>query len=170
MVRRTDARPERPEREARVKAGVLILESRHYERIADDLAEGAIAELEARGATWGRFAVPGALELPQALKHAAAAGLIPRAAPSAQWCGAIVLGCVIRGETSHYDTVCYNANHWLMETAITYNIPLGNGLLTVETEGQALERAGGRNGKGGEAARACLALIELSRAFRGRGA
>ncbi len=171
MVRRTELRPARPEREARVKAGVLIIESRHYERIADELARGAIAELEARGASWERFAVPGALELPQILKHAAAAGLVPRSAPAAQWCGAVVLGCVIRGETSHYDTVCYNANHWLMEIAIRHNIPLGNGLLTVETEAQALERAGGgRDGKGGDAARACLALIELSRAFQGRGA
>ena len=72
----------------------------------------------------------------------------------------MALGCVIRGETTHYDTVCNNANHWLMEIAVRHAIPLGNAILTVETEAQALARAeGGRKGKGGDAVRACLALI-----------
>jgi 6,7-dimethyl-8-ribityllumazine synthase len=83
----------------------------------------------------------------------------------------VALGCVIRGETTHYDTVCGNANHWLMELAVRHTVPLGNGILTCETREQALMRArGGRAGKGGEAARACLAVLGLSRLFQGQGA
>ncbi|MGQ0457727.1 MAG: 6,7-dimethyl-8-ribityllumazine synthase [Hyphomicrobium sp.] len=146
------------------RAHVLIIEARFYEAISDMLAEGAIAELTARGATFSRIAVPGALEIPQALSLAAAA----RAADRLAFDGAIALGCVIRGETAHYDIVCNNANHWLMEAAARQNIAVGNGILTVDTEAQAIERAqGGRAGKGGDAAHACLRLIELKRTFWG---
>ena len=80
--------------------------------------------------------------------------------------GALALGCVIRGETAHYDIVCNNANHWLMDVAINAMIPVGNAILTVETMEQAMERArGGRAGKGGDAARACLRLIEIQNQF-----
>lgn len=155
----------------RMKARVLIIEARFYEHISDELVNGAIGEFEARGVGYDRVAVPGALEIPQALGQAVAAGLTPRTAQSPRWCGAVALGCVIRGETSHYDIVCNNANHWLMEVAIRHNVPIGNGILTVDSEEQALARArGGRYGKGGDAARACLALIELSRMFQGQGA
>jgi 6,7-dimethyl-8-ribityllumazine synthase len=85
--------------------------------------------------------------------------------------GAIALGCVIRGETAHYDIVVNNANHWLMDVAVRNDAPVGNGVLTVDTEAQAIARAtGGRKGKGGDAARACLALIEIKRAFWGHKA
>ena len=115
--------------------------------------------------------MPGALEIPQVLAQAAATGLVPRRAENGKWDGAIALGCVIRGETSHYDIVCNNANHWLMEVAIKHAVPLGNGILTVDNEKQALARArGGAEGKGGDAARACLRLIELQRAFEGQSA
>lgn len=148
-----------------VRAHVLIIEGRFYEGIADMLAEGAIAELTARGATFTRFTVPGALEIPQVLSAAAAA----RAAGRTSFDGAIALGCVIRGETAHYDIVVNNANHWLMETAISKDVPVGNGILTVDTEAQAIARAeGGIKGKGGDAARACLALIETKRGFWGQ--
>ncbi len=77
-----------------------------------------------------------------------------------------MLGCVIRGETSHYDIVVNNANHWLMELAIRNNVPVGNAILTVDTEAQAMARAkGGRKGKGADAVRACLSLVQISRAF-----
>jgi 6,7-dimethyl-8-ribityllumazine synthase len=155
----------------RARHRILIIESRFYENIADELANGAIAELEAAGAAYERVTVPGALEIPQALAHAVAAGVIPASGPSGRYSGAVALGCVIRGETSHYDVVCSNANHWLMEVAIRNNVPLGNGILTVENEHQALARAqGGRDGKGGEAARACLRLIEIARQLQGQGA
>lgn len=157
--------------QARSRARVLIIEARYYEKISDELAAGAIAELEAAGASYERVVVPGALEIPQVLAQATSAGIIPRSAPSSKYCGAVALGCVIRGETSHYDIVCNNANHWMIEVAIRHSIPLGNGILTVDNEEQAMARArGGREGKGGDAVRACLKLIELSRAFQGQGA
>lgn len=138
---------------------VLIIEARYYEAVADELALGAIAELEAHGVPYDRVAVPGALEIPQALNAA-----VPLFDDT--YVGAIVLGCVIRGETSHYEVVVNNTNHWLMEVAIGSMIPVGNGVLTVDTMEQAMARAkGGRVGKGGDAARACLRLIEIERAF-----
>ena len=156
---------------ARSRARILIVEARFYEDIADAMAAGAMAEIEASGGSYERVAVPGALEIPQVLAHAVGAGLIPRSAPSARYDGIVALGCVIRGETSHYDIVCNNANHWLMEVAIRHCVPVGNGILTVETAEQAMARAtGGREGKGGDAARACLRMIELARTFQGQGA
>ena len=147
-------------------ARVLIIEGRFYDAISDELAKGAIAALDAQGASHDRIAVPGALEIPQALGQAVAAGLIPGSAMRARWDGAVALGCVIRGETAHYDIVCRNANHWLMDVAIGHGVPVGNGILTVENEAQAMARArGGIEGKGGDAAHACLELIELARAF-----
>ena len=148
-----------------IRAHVLVIEGRFYDKIADMMVEGASQELTKRGATFERITVPGALEIPQVLAAAAAA----RAAGRTQFDGAIALGCVIRGETFHYDIVCNNANHWLMEVAVNHDVPVGNGILTVENEAQALERAqGGAAGKGGDAARACLKLIEIKRAFWGK--
>lgn len=162
--------PRAPEA-GRLKARLLIIEARFYEHIADLMAAGAIAECEARGVAYERVTVPGALEIPQVLALAAEAGLIPGGAPSSRFAGAVALGCVIRGETGHYDVVVENANHWLMKVSLRHHIPIGNGILTVENEAQALARAeGGRDGKGGDAARACLKLVELQRAFQGQGA
>lgn len=155
----------------RSRCRVLIIEARYYEEVSDELAAGAIAEIEQQGATYERVAVPGALEIPQVLAQAVHSGLVPRTAPSARYCGIVALGCVIRGETAHYDIVCNNANHWLMETAIRHSVPIGNGILTVDTMEQAMARAkGGRGGKGGDAARACLRLVDLARTFQGQGA
>jgi 6,7-dimethyl-8-ribityllumazine synthase len=140
---------------------LLIIEARYYENIADELLAGAIAELEAAGAEYERITVPGALEIPLALAQAVKAGAIPRDARRGRFDGGVALGCVIRGETTHYDIVCNNAHHWLMEVATRHAIPLGNAILTVDNEMQALQRArGGRKGKGADAVRACLALIE----------
>ena len=152
-------------------ARVLLIEAPYYGAIAEALAAGAIAELEAAGASFERVTVPGALEIPQALAQAVKARLIPADAANARFDGCVALGCVIRGETSHYETVCANANHWLMDTATRHAIPLGNAILTVENETQALERAeGGRRGKGADAVRACLALIGQARAFAAKPA
>jgi 6,7-dimethyl-8-ribityllumazine synthase len=146
-------------------ARVLVIEARFYEEIADALAEGALAAIAAAGATAERMAVPGALEIPQALALACSAGLVGIGS-TRRFDGAVALGCVIRGETSHYDTVCDNANHWLMQVALHHGVPVGNGILTVENEAQAWARAkGGIDNKGGDAARACLALIEHQRAM-----
>jgi 6,7-dimethyl-8-ribityllumazine synthase len=150
----------------RIQAHILIIESRYYEAIADELAAGAVAELTAAGATYERLVVPGALEIPQALAAAVAAGLLPADTADAKYDGAIALGCVIRGETSHYDIVCNQTNHWMMDIAIRAGVPLGNAVLTVENEAQALARAkGGRAGKGADAARACLSIVAHTRAF-----
>ncbi|MFN0217563.1 MAG: 6,7-dimethyl-8-ribityllumazine synthase [Hyphomicrobium sp.] len=157
----------RAARSGPLRAHVLIFEARFYPKISDLLAEGALAELSERGATFERIVVPGALEIPQALVAAVAA----RAAGRQAFDGAIALGCVIRGETAHYDIVCDNANHWLMDVATRQGVPVGNGILTVDAEAQAIARArGGRVGKGGDAARACLSLIELKRTFWGPAA
>jgi len=171
-----------------VRAHILILEARYYDEVADALFAGASAELTARKASFERITVPGALELPQALAAAADAGVFTQNISSMPggamigsddagdasrehrlFDGVILTGCVIRGETSHYDIVCNNANHWCMEIATQSGIPLGNALLTVDTMEQALVRAGGeRDGKGGDAARACLRLIEIQRQFSQR--
>jgi 6,7-dimethyl-8-ribityllumazine synthase len=162
MVQKTPAAPHDDKGAAQLRAHVLLIEARFYEDIADLLIEGAIAECAKRGVTFERIAVPGALEIPQVLAAAAEA----RASGRATFDGAVALGCVIRGETGHYDIVCNNANHWLMDVAMKQCIPVGNAILTVETRAQALARAeGGINGKGGDAMRACLRLIETKRAF-----
>jgi 6,7-dimethyl-8-ribityllumazine synthase len=145
-------------------AHILIIEARFYEKIADDLAAGAMAAIEAAGATWERVSVPGALEIPQALRLAVEAERIATPVRKTACHGAVVLGCVIRGETSHFDIVCNNANHWTMQVAIEHGLAVGNGILTVENEDQALARtAGGIANKGGDAARAALALIAFAR-------
>jgi 6,7-dimethyl-8-ribityllumazine synthase len=142
-------------------ANILIIEARYYEDIADELLAGAVAVVEGAGATFERIAVPGALEIPQVL---AALG-----ESLMSYAGALALGCVIRGETSHYDIVVNNANHWLYEAAAETGMPVGNAILTVDTKEQALARArGGIEGKGGDAARACLRLIEIRRTFEER--
>jgi 6,7-dimethyl-8-ribityllumazine synthase len=160
----------------RIKAHLLVIEARYYERICDELLAGVKAACEAAGATYEVVSVPGALEIPQVLARAADAGLIGADAefgdlydPNSdgpKYDGAIALGCVIRGETSHYDIVCEQSNYWLMETAIGMGVSVGNAILTVENEAQAMARAeGGINSKGAEAVRACLALIKHARAF-----
>jgi 6,7-dimethyl-8-ribityllumazine synthase len=144
---------------------VLILEAPYYKVVTDQLIDGANAVLSQHKSHGDRFQVPGALELPQALQAAVRAGLIGGDAPQ-RYAGVIAIGCVIRGETSHYDIVCNNTNHWLMETVIRHNIPFGNAVLTVDTEAQAMSRAeGGASGKGGDAARACLRMIWLKQKF-----
>jgi len=142
----------------------LVIEAPYYSVVAARLIEGASAEFDVANAAYDRVVVPGALEIPQALGRAMAAGLMTGA--GAKYDGVVALGCVIRGETSHYDIVCNNANHWLMDLCIRNDIPLGNAILTVDSHEQAIVRAsGGRRGKGGDAARACLSLVRLAKEF-----
>jgi 6,7-dimethyl-8-ribityllumazine synthase len=147
------------------KPHVMIVEARFYEDIADELARGAIAALEAAGCTYERFAVPGALEIPAAIRIAVRArnGDTGRR----RFDGYVALGCVIRGETTHYDYVCQESARGLQDLALRYALAIGNGILTVENDDQAWARASvtGRD-KGGGAARACLDMIELKRQFR----
>jgi 6,7-dimethyl-8-ribityllumazine synthase len=144
-------------------ARVLVIEAPFYASITAELVSGATAVLGEQKVACDRLAVTGALEIPQALRQAIANGLFKPRGSGGMYGGVIALGCVIRGETSHYDIVCTMTNHWLMETAVTNAIPLGNGVLTVDTEAQALQRArGGALGKGGDAARACLRLMWIA--------
>jgi 6,7-dimethyl-8-ribityllumazine synthase len=145
------------------KAHVLIIESHYYEAVGEALVNGALLALAEAGATHERIEVPGALEIPQAFQAVIDAGRFDKLRKGA-FDGAVVLGCVIRGETGHYDIVCNNANHWLMRSAMDHAIPVGNAILTVDTLKQAMARAeGGRAGKGADAVRACLALVEMRR-------
>jgi 6,7-dimethyl-8-ribityllumazine synthase len=162
MIQKSPGAPRDEKSAAPIRAHILFIEARYYEDIADLLIEGAIAECKKRGATYERITVPGALEIPQVFAAAADA----RSAGRTAFDGAVALVCVIRGETAHYDIVCNNANHWMMDVAMRQNIPVGNAILTVDTREQAVARAeGGITGKGGDAARACLRLIEAKRAF-----
>ena len=138
---------------------ILIAEARFYEEISDHLFNGAAEALRNKGVTFERIAVPGALELP-AVISIANQGAAPK------FDGFVALGCVIRGETSHYDTVCNESARGLQVLAVTFGLAIGNGILTCETWEQAMERARpDRQNKGGGAAEACLAVIEARRRF-----
>ena len=143
---------------------LLIVEARFYEDIADQLAAGAIAELDKAGATYERLAVPGALEIPAAIRLAIKAMELVGA--RRRYDGYVALGCVIRGETSHYDIVAGESARGLSDLALQYSIAVGNGILTVETAEQAHARASvDRKNKGGGAAQAALRMIEIKRQF-----
>ncbi|MDO6456737.1 6,7-dimethyl-8-ribityllumazine synthase [Celeribacter halophilus] len=141
-----------PTFEAPVK--LLIVVAPYYKDIADELVAGAKATIEAAGGTWDLVEVPGALEVPTAISIAD---------KMSNFDGYVALGCVIRGETTHYETVCNDSSRALQLMGLQ-GICIGNGILTVENRDQAVVRAEsqGQN-KGGGAAAAALHLIALSR-------
>lgn len=144
---------------------IMIVEARFYEDLADELAKGAIQALEAAGATFHRVSVPGCLEIPAAILYALRS--MDYFTARKRFDGYVGLGCVIRGETSHYDIVCNESARGLQDLALRYALAVGNGILTVENREQAWARAAvDRKNKGGFAARACLEMIELKRHFR----
>ncbi len=139
-------------------ARFLIVEARFYDEIASLLLEGAVAALKRAEARYLCWQVPGALEIPVAL----AIALDMAETSGAPFQGALALGCVIRGETPHFDIVARESARALMDLAVERGLPFGNGILTVENVGQAVKRADPRQGdKGGDAARAALALHRL---------
>ncbi len=141
---------------------ILIVESPYYKEITDFLIEGAVAALGEANATYERVCVPGALEIPLAIKIAHESGLYD---------GFIALGCVLRGETSHYDIVCNESASGLSRLGLDYNIAIGNGILTCENEEQALVRARpDKKNKGRDAALAALAIIDLKNKYKERHA
>ncbi len=143
------------------KPRIALVEARFYERISEELAAGALAVLARAGATVERVAVPGALEIPGAISILATRRTRPID-------GFVALGCVIRGETSHYDIVAGESSRGLMDLAVQRRLAIGNGILTVENESQAWSRARRKEmDKGGGAAEACLALIALKRRPQG---
>ena len=136
----------------------LIVEARFYAALADAQAAGAIAALQSAGCSFERASVPGALEIPAAIAMAHSG--------DRHFDGYVALGCVIRGETSHYDTVCNESARGLMDLALAENMAIGNGILTVENEDQAWARADlACKDKGGDAARAAMAMATMRREF-----
>jgi 6,7-dimethyl-8-ribityllumazine synthase len=133
----------------------LIIEARFYPDITDELAKGAMAALERRGATFDRIAVPGVLEIPPALSMAVKAD-------NGRYDGYVLLGCVIRGETTHYDIVANESARAIALFATEHALAVGNGILTVENGAQAWARARvGEKNKGGGAAAAAFEMVEL---------
>ena len=141
-------------------ARILIVEARFYEDIADALLAGATRALEEVGVSFDRVSVPGALEVAPAIAIAIDAA----ERSGSPYEGAVALGCVIRGETLHFEIVSQESARALLDLAVTRRFPIGNGILTVDTDVQAWSRARADEGdKGGDAARAALSLVRLAR-------
>lgn len=139
-------------------ARLLIVEARFYEHLNDLLLEGARAAIEAEGHSSETITVPGALEIPAAIALAAETG---------RYDGFVALGVVIRGETYHFEIVAGESARGIMALTID-GLAIGNGILTVEDEAQALARARpAEKDKGGEAAKAALAMLKLKEQFGG---
>lgn len=134
---------------------VLIVAASFYQDITEELIKGATEELESRDVEYEIVDVPGAFEIPATIGFA-----------KNKYGGFIALGCVIRGETSHYDYVCGESAHGLQELAVNEGLAIGNGILTVENMEQAMERAGvDRKNKGRDAAHAALRMMGLKEKF-----
>ena len=156
MSTRTENPTTRPAVAGVKGARILIVESRFYTEIADALIQGAEREIGRNGAVSERVVVPGAFEIPGAIALAAK-----------HYDGFVALGCVIRGETTHYDYVCGESARGLMDLAVNNKLAIGYGIVTVDTMDQAKARAfTDRGDKGGDAAHACLAMVALGRRWR----
>jgi 6,7-dimethyl-8-ribityllumazine synthase len=132
---------------------ILIVSADFYPDITSELLTGAKAELKRMDATFDEIKVPGAFEIPAAINYAI---------QSRKYHGYIALGCVIRGETTHYDYVCSESARGIMDLALTQNAAIGYGILTVENKEQAMVRAKvGEGNKGRDAVEACLQLIAI---------
>lgn len=143
-------------------ARVLVVEARFYDDLADALLQGAIKALENSKVEFDVLTVPGALEIPSTM------AIVLEAAEAAgkPYDAAVALGCVIRGETTHYELVSGESCRGLMDLSLDRRFPVGNGILTVENDEQAWERADpGKQDKGGGAARAALAVLGIRRSL-----
>jgi len=138
---------------------ILVVEARFYDHIADALLRGAMKVLDEAGATVDRLTVPGALEIPGAIAMATAVRKHP-------YDGVVALGCVIQGETYHFEIVSNESARGLMDLTVNQQLAIGNGILTVDTPAQAAARSGDddRN-KGAHAAKAALAMIALKKSL-----
>lgn len=136
---------------------ILIINARFYDKISDMMLAGAIKEIEDKNFDYEVIDVPGAFEIPAVISFASKVNCYD---------GFIALGCVIRGETTHYDYVCFESARGLNDLAIKKNLAIGYGILTVENDRQAIVRADPKQkNKGGFAARACIRMMELKRKF-----
>jgi 6,7-dimethyl-8-ribityllumazine synthase len=151
----------REKKRTRAAAGslhMLIVEARFYDAISDELLRGATRVLDQVGARYDRITVPGALEIPAAIAIAIDAAKRRRA----PYDGVVALGCVIRGETHHFEIVANESARALMDLSVRERLPVGNGIITVENEAQAHARAKVEGeDKGGHAARAALTMVAL---------
>ena len=139
-----------------MKKPILLVVAPYYKDITDAMVNGAVATLNDAGYSHETIEVPGAFEIPQAVALAAC---------TETYAGYITLGCVVRGETSHYDYVCGESARALMDLTLD-GLAIGYGILTVENQTQAQVRADiAQKNKGGEAATACLRMIELRDKF-----
>ncbi len=133
---------------------ILVIEARFYDKISDALLEGALDVLQNARADITKVTVPGALEVPHVISFAEAADV--------KYDGYVALGCVIRGETTHYDYVCSESARAIMDLAVNQQLAIGNGIITVENEEQAWARASkDKKDKGGFAANAVLKMIKI---------
>ncbi len=140
-------------------AKLLLVVSPYYRGVADMMQRGAEAVAEQAEATLDRIFVLGAFEIPAAIAHASKANIYD---------GFVALGCVVRGETSHYDYVCGESARGLMNLSTFDGLAIGYGILTVENLEQAEVRADpARGDKGGESTRAALAMVAIKRRFAG---
>jgi 6,7-dimethyl-8-ribityllumazine synthase len=141
-------------------ARILVVEARFYNDIADALLAGAAKVLDEAKAAWDIVTVPGSLEIVPAIAIAVDAAEKQKK----PYDGVVALGCVIQGETFHFDIVSMQSARTLLDYSIAHRLPCGNGILTTDTEAQAWARARiTEQDKGGDAARATLALIALKR-------
>lgn len=143
---------------------IMVVEARFYDEISDHLLKGACEELDNLGVTYEIFTVPGALEIPAAI-HYAVRGLDFFTARR-RFDAYVALGCVIRGETSHYDIVCNESARGIMDLSVRDTLAIGNGIITCENKEQALERARpDKKNKGGVAANAAVQMLKLKKHF-----
>ncbi len=132
---------------------IAIVTAPFYVHITDGLINGTIQALEKNGYAYKRFDVAGALEIPLACQFLA---------QSEKYDAIVALGAVIRGETPHFDHVCEQSSRGIMDVSLKHNIPIGNGIITIENEAQALARSGNdKKNKGAEAAEAAIGLLNL---------
>ena len=140
-------------------AKILVVEARFYDDVHDALLEGAVAVLKAHNVEYEVLTIRGALEIPAVINFA-------ENSSGYTYDGYIALGCVIRGETSHYDYVCTESARGIMDLSVQKEIAIVNGILTVENKQQAMDRASkDRKNKGGMVALTCLQMIEIKQKF-----
>ncbi len=141
---------------------LLIVDARYYADISDELVRGALGAIEEVRGSHMRVSVPGAFELPAAIRMAIRS--MELVGGRRRYDGYVALGCVIRGETSHYDHICMEATRGLNDIAMNFSVAVGNGILTCETREQALARAATNQGnKGAQAARAAIEMVRVKR-------
>ena len=137
---------------------ILIVQAVFYEHISKMLLDGAINQVVENNFEYEVLTLKGALEIPCAISIAK---------ETQKFVGFVALGCVIRGETTHYETVCQESARGLNDLAINHQLAIGNGIITVENEEQALERANMQKlDKGGFAVQACLSIISIKEKFK----